>query len=257
MNVIKQLIVSLYSPKTISTFRNQGMGKTILFVFLLTLLSVLPNIYYFSTSINNGLKVVESTVINEIPSFTIKNGELQSDEATTITINKNDFTIVFDSTGTVDQNTITNADQTIFVLKDELAYNYLGETQSISYSMFGDMTITKDDLLDFLKKIDSFLPYMIPATAIFFYLFTVVIKFIDISIIALFGLALKTILDKQIDYSHLWRLSAYSMALPTLFFTIMNSLNTVVLNGFFIHWFVSLTMLMLTLKEIPSQKSTR
>ena len=40
MNIFKQLIVSLYSPKDIAKFHQQGIGKTILFVFFLTLISV-------------------------------------------------------------------------------------------------------------------------------------------------------------------------------------------------------------------------
>ncbi|WP_174881655.1 DUF1189 family protein, partial [Metabacillus niabensis] len=39
MNIFKQLFTSIYSPRTISTFRFQGIGKTILFVFILTLVS--------------------------------------------------------------------------------------------------------------------------------------------------------------------------------------------------------------------------
>ena len=37
MNVFKQLIVSLYSPKDISTFHHQKIGKTFLYVLILTL----------------------------------------------------------------------------------------------------------------------------------------------------------------------------------------------------------------------------
>ncbi|MCQ6273681.1 DUF1189 domain-containing protein [Bacillus sp. V3B] len=254
MNIFKQLIVSLYSPKDISTFRQQGIGKTILYVFFLTLLSVLPSFYYFSTSITAGFHALEETVQNELPSFTIENGELISDEQSPITINKNDFTIIFDSTGTVDQTNASRSDNTFFLLKNEVIYSDSGQTQSMPYSTFGNVNIAKEDLLSFFTSIDSILPIMIPVIDTVIYLFSASIKFIEISVLALFGLVLKNMMLKNMSYRHLWRMATYSVTLPTIFFTIMEGLKTTVPNAFFIHWFVAIMMLMLTLKEIPSEK---
>ena len=148
------------------------------------------------------------------------------------------------------------AENTIFFLKNELAYSIAGESQSLSYSMFSDITITKNDLLSFLTKLDSFLPFIIPATSAIIYIISAAMKFIEVTIVALFGISLKNLLGKNITYGHLWKLSAYSITLPTVFFAIMEGLKTVVPGGFFIHWFVTLSVLLLTIKEIPSQKST-
>src|SRR4051812_38339085 len=103
MNLFKQLIVSLYSPKDISTFRQQRVGKTILYVLILTLLSILPSIYHFNTAMVNGMDTIKETVQKNLPPFTIENGELFSEETVPLTINKSDFTFIFDSTGTINQ----------------------------------------------------------------------------------------------------------------------------------------------------------
>ena len=58
------------------------------------------------------------------------------------------------------------------------------------------------------------------------------------------------------QYRHLWRLSAYAVTLPTIFFTIMEALKTIVPGGFLIHWFVAVIMLMLTLKELNTEKTS-
>ena len=255
MNLFKQLIVSLYSPKDISTFRHQGLGKTILFVLILTLLSILPSMYYFSTSMVNGMETIKNTIQNELPSFTIENGELISDETVPLTINTSDFTFIFDSTGTIDQAAIDRADNTIFILKNELVYAASGVSQSMPYSMFGDVTVTRDDLTSKLTYFDSILPITIPIVSLIVFLFSSLMKCLEISILALFGIALKNILNKMISYGHLWRLSAYSITLPTLFFTIMDALKTVVPNGFLVHWLVAFIMLLLSLKELPSEKN--
>ena len=255
MNVFKQLIVSLYSPKDISTFRHQRIGKTIFYVLILTFLSILPSIYHFSTSMVDGMDTIKEIVQKELPPFTIKNGELFSDEPVPLTINKNDFTFIFDSTGTINQAEIDRANDTIFILKNELVYSASGVSQSMPYSMFGDVTITKDDLSSMLTSVDSILPITIPIVSLIVFLFSSLMKFIEISILALFGIALKNILNKTSSYGHLWRMSAYSVTLPTLFFTIMDALKTIVPNGFFIHWLVALIMLLLALKELPSEKN--
>ena len=69
MNVFKQLIVSLYSPKDISTFRHQKIGKTFLYVLILTLLSILPSIYHFSTSMVDGVDTIKEIGAKGTPSL--------------------------------------------------------------------------------------------------------------------------------------------------------------------------------------------
>lgn len=255
MNILKQLIVSLYSPKDIATFHKQGIGKTILFVFFLTLISVLPSFYYFNTSIINGLNAIENTVQKDFPAFKIENGQLESEEAAPITINKDHFTIVFDSTGTIKQADAIQSNNSIFFLKNELVYSASGQVQSIPYSMLGNTTLTQQDLLDFFGTMDSVLPIMIPVTDVIIYIISAAMKFIEVSVLALFGLLFKNMVgNNKISYRYLWRLSAYSVTLPTIFFTIMESLQTIVPAGFVIHWFVAIMMLILSLKEIHSQK---
>ena len=88
MNIFKQLIVSLYSPKDIATFQHQGIGKTIFYVFLLVVISVLPSVYYFNTSMTSGFETIKETVEKDFPSFTIENGELISDENNVIDLSE-------------------------------------------------------------------------------------------------------------------------------------------------------------------------
>lgn len=255
MNLFKQFIVSLFSPKDIASFGKQRMGKTILYVLLLTLLSLLPTFYYFSTSITAGVEALQDTVKNDLPSFTIKDGELISDQSVPLTINKNDFTIIFDSTNAVAQTDIERSDNTLFFLKNEMVYSMAGQSQSVPYTMLGNATFTKDDFVSFISSMNSILSIFIPITSAVIYLFTFISKLIEVSVLALIGLALKNILGKTIEYGQLWKLSAYSITLPTVFFTIMESLKTTVPSGFFIHWFVSIIMLVLILKEFPSTKT--
>ena len=256
MNIFKQLIVSLYSPKDIARFQHQGIGKTIFYVFLLVLISVLPSVYYFNTSMINGFETSNETVEKDFPSFTIENGELNSDETAPMTINKGNLTFIFDSTGTITKQAVNGSDNTIAFLKNEWVYATAGQSQSMPYTLMGISTLTDENMIEILSAMESMLPVMIPLIDLIIYLLSSAMKFIEVSVLAFFGLMLQRMVDKTMQYRHLWRLSAYAVTLPTIFFTIMEALKTIVPGGFLIHWFVAVIMLMLTLKELNTAKTS-
>jgi hypothetical protein len=253
MNIFKQLYKSLYSPKDIALYRFQGIGKTILYVFFLTLLSVIPTVFYFSAAIMNGLDAARDAVNQQFPEFTIEEGKLESRQDEPFTINQGDFTIIFDSTGAVNEDGLSGEDNAIAFLQNEVYFIAGGNTQSYPYSMFTS-PITKSDLQEFLDTIDSITWIMIALIAIFIYIFSAGVKFIEISIFALFGLLFKNMTEKNLQYRHLWRMAAYSVTLPTIFFTIMEALQTTVLYGFLINWIATLMILFLAIKEVPKRR---
>ncbi|UOE54420.1 DUF1189 domain-containing protein [Bacillus sp. CMF12] len=255
MNIFLQFYKSLFSPKDIALFRHQGIGKTILYVFFLTLLSVLPTVYYSGSAIINGLNAIDKTIDSDLPGFEITEGQLHTEEEAPVTLNKDNFTIIVDSTGAVDTTVLSESGNTIALLKNEVYIHAEGQKQTYPYTLLTSRTITKDDLSDFLSSAESLMPIIIPLIAVVIYIFAAGIRFIEISLIALAGLLLKNALSKKLEYRHLWRISAYSITLPTIFFAVMSALQTVVQNGAIINWFVSLIILLLSIKEVPSHSS--
>ncbi|WP_257535498.1 DUF1189 domain-containing protein [Mesobacillus foraminis] len=254
MNIFKQLYRSLFSPKDIASFRFQGIGKTILYVFILTLLSILPAVYYSATAMMSAVEATKQTINEDFPSFTIENGQLQSDATQEKVIDKGSITIVFDSTGKLDAQKISNSDDTLAILRDEIVLSAAGETNSIPYTMFAQETITKDDISTLLNHSDRALAFILPLLFLIIFVFTSALAFIEISILAWIGLLLKNAAGKKLAYRHLWRMTAYSITLPTIFFMIMSILQTNVPMGFLINWFISLTILLLAIKEVPGSK---
>jgi putative sterol carrier protein len=254
MNIFKQLVTSIYSPKDIAKFRFQGIGKTILFVFFLTLISIIPTAYYFSSAISNGIEATKISIEDEIPEFEVKDGELFSDQNTPITIKKDGFTILFDSTGTVEKTDLENTDNAIALLKNHFLLIAAGDIQEFPYTMFANMTISKADLESFVDTVDSLVFIIISIFSLVTYIFTSGIKFIEVSVLAALGLLVKNMVGRNLAYRQLWRMAAYSVTLPTLFFTIMGLLKTNVPSGFLLNWFVGLTILYLAVKEVPAPK---
>lgn len=254
MNIFKQLVLSLYSPKAIASWRTQGIGKTILFVFFLTLISVLPTIIHLGTAISSGVQMTKDTVSDQIPNFTIENGELNSDEMKLVTIEKKDFTIIFDPTGELQPNDLDKSLNSIALLKNDFAITTTGTIEQMSYSMLTELEITKDDVVTFINSADSMLSVILPIIFIAIYLFSSAMKFIGISVLALIGTLLNSSNSEKLKYRHLWRIAAYSITLPTIFFMVMDIFQTSVPFGFVLNWFVCILMLILSLKEIPQSK---
>src|SRR4051794_32292401 len=135
MNIFKQFIKSIYSPKDIALFRFQGIGKTILYVFFLTLISVLPSIIFLSTALSTGIDSAKSIINDELPSFSIKNGQLSAQTKVPVTINKDDFTVILDPTGTIDETDVVDAGNGFALLKDEFVLVSGGQSNTYPYTM--------------------------------------------------------------------------------------------------------------------------
>jgi hypothetical protein len=254
INIFKQFYKSLYSPKDIASFRLQGIGKTILYVFLLSILSVLPTIYYTNTTMNQAVQIAEETIKEELPEFQIENGVLVSEEDQPITINKGNFAIIFDATGAMDIENVSKTGDTLALLQREMVLSSGGEANSVPYSMMAMDTITKQDIVTFIEGSDTAMAFILPIFSIIIFLFSSGLRFIEISVLALIGILLKNIVRKDLQYRHLWRMTTYSVTLPTVFFIIMGIFQTHVPYGSLINWFVSLTILLLAIQEVPTSE---
>ncbi|RHW41047.1 DUF1189 domain-containing protein [Neobacillus notoginsengisoli] len=257
MNIFKQLYKSMYSPKDIAFYRFQGIGKTILYVFLLTFISILPTFYHFSVAINTGLEAAEQIIRKELPDFAIKNGSLETDTNMPVTIKRDDFSIIIDPTGSVSQEDLADMGNAFGFLKDDFALAAGGRVQSYSYAMLDNSTLAKQDFVDFITAMDGANYIILPIVFFFILLVSSAMKFIEVSILAVMGIMLKNMGGRRLNYGHLWRMAAYSVTISTIFFTIMEAMKTVVPSGFLINWLVSAIVLYLAVKETPAPKKAQ
>ncbi|HZH58192.1 MAG TPA: DUF1189 domain-containing protein [Metabacillus sp.] len=253
MNIFKQIYVSIYSPKMISTFRFQGIGKTILYVFILSLLSTLPTAIYFSNSLTEGIVSFDETLSDDLPSFTIENGALSTDSEKPVEIKKGGFFIILDDTGAYGVEEMETKENAIGILSDKFVFAANGQAQTYEYSLL-NMSISKEDIMEISSQFNQLLPIFLTILIIVMYLFGAFVKFIEITILALFGLAFKNNLQRKVNFKQLWVIATYATTLATVFFIIMDSLQVIVPSGFLLNWFVHLIVLYLALKEIPTLK---
>lgn len=255
MNIFKQFWLSLYSPKDIAKFRFQGIGKTILYVFLLVLISSLPVFIMTANSINSGVHAFQNAIENKLPDFEISNGKLHSDADAPIEITNDDFDIYFDAQGSLSADEIAlKSDNAFALLPNEFVIVSNGIVQAQPFSLFEGFSLTKDGILEFMEQTNSLLIIILAIIIIVSYIFTAGLKFIEITILALFSLLILNAGRKKLQYRHMWRISAYSVTLATIFFAIMNAMQVTVIGGTFVNWGVSFVIVYLAYKEIPMPK---
>jgi Protein of unknown function (DUF1189) len=256
MNVFKQLFLSLFSPKDIAGFRNQGIGKTSLFIFILALVSIIPSAYYIGTMISDGVQTIEETVTTELPDFQINNGQLSVDSPEPVVVEKNGLLLYLDDSGQMTSDALAKeSDTAIGLLKNELVFVVNGQAETSSYSVMEGMSLSKEEIMTLLDSVDSILIIIIPTIILFIYIFTAASLFLKITIFAIFGLLIKNSLGRLLSYRQLWIITAYSVTLPTLFFTIMAAFQTIVPFGTLINWFVTSIMMYLSIKEVSETKN--
>ncbi|EDL64444.1 DUF1189 domain-containing protein [Bacillus sp. SG-1] len=255
MNIFKQLYKSLYSPKDIAAFRFQGIGKTILYIFLLVLVSILPAAYNLTIFADKAIEESIDVVEEDLPSFSIQNGTLATEAPDPVTIEKDNVTIILDNSGTIQPSELSGELNAVALLHDEFAIVTAGEVQIFPYSLFDGLNADNGDIVNFLSTLDSLKGIILSVFIIILYLFSAAITFIKVSIFAILGLLLANTLNRKLPYRQSWRITAYSITLSTIFFTIMEMLNTFIPASFFLDWMVIALVLYLSIKEIPQRRA--
>jgi hypothetical protein len=222
-------------------------------VFILSLISTIPTAFHFTSGLTEGLKGFDQTLRDDLPSFTIEDGQLSADTDKALEIRKDNFIIILDDTGAFGVDEIENKQNAIGILQDRFVFAANGQAQSYEYSLL-NMAISKQDLIDISKQFNQLLPIFISILVVIVYLFSSFVKFIEVTVLAVFGLAFKNSLQRRLNFKQIWVISAYTTTLATIFFFIMDSLQITVPNGFLLNWFVHLIVLYLVIKEVPPSK---
>ncbi|MCA1031757.1 DUF1189 domain-containing protein [Bacillus timonensis] len=251
MSIIIQLVKSCYSPRDIARFRFQGIGKTILYVFLLSLISIIPAALPFGTSMVYLQKGLEDLDTSAIPTFKISDGQLDLlHKKNNVTVATESFTFIFDDREHVD----INESFAIAFLKNDMKLISNQHVISYDYHMLEGMT--NEDIVSFIPSFQSLLPIFLPILFVLMFILTSGLKFIEVTILSTIAIPLKNLQKLRLQFRHLWVISAYSVTLSTLFFTIMEFFQVQVTLGPFINWLVSIIIVYLVLKEIPRPKTT-
>lgn len=252
MNIFRQFLKSIYSPPTVAKFRFQGIGKTILYIFILMLITFSVTAFQLGSTVSNGVKQFQTVLENDLPEFELKNSSLLSDLDEPLYIEIDGENFIFDTSGTLTTTDIEqNHSQVLALLKSEAVYITDGVTQSIRYGELGSLDLTKAEIEGLTETIVDLLPLIITLIVVLLFIVLTTLKYIGIFFLSFFGLIVRSKTGLRLSYKQVWVLSAYTITLPTVFFAVTDSLNIYIPYSLTLYWLVAFIMLYLIFKEIP------
>ncbi len=149
MSIFTQFVKSIYSPKDMALFRFQKIGKTILYIMLLCLITTIPRTFLYGSFIQDGVSMVNQVIDKDLPDFKIENGELKADIDQPIEKEEGNALFVFDPNST-DLEKYQNKTG-LFVLKDKVVSMGNGQIQTYSYNDLLGASLEKKDLQEFIS----------------------------------------------------------------------------------------------------------
>lgn len=254
MNIFSQFIKSFHSPKDLATYRFQGIGKTILYVFFLMFIVSIPIAAKTSLFITNTSTQFSETLATQVPEFEFKNGILYSDQTTPYIDQQNDFVFIMDSTGEITPSDLTDYKVGFALLQREAVFVDNEIMDTYSYRDFGNINLTKEQISEMINNIDELLPVLIPIFLFLMYLLFLAMKFIGITVLSVFGIILRNRAGVKLNFKQLWTLSVYAVTLPTVLFALLDSLNIIIPFSFGLYWIIAIAMLHLVIKQIPKPR---
>ncbi|MCA1318930.1 DUF1189 domain-containing protein [Bacillus tianshenii] len=255
MNIFKQFIKSLYSPKTMASFRFQGIGKTILFVFFLVLLTSIPKFVNIGTDVTNFYNNAQEIFESDVPDFYIEENQFHADVQEPYVMEESGMTIIFDPENELSLSELKGYQEVLAFQKDEALLVYQGTVEYIPFSDFQGAYIGKEDVVSFLDSMEGTLPVWITVIIIASYVFFSATKFIQVTILGLVGLILKNALQRSnLNFRHTWIMSAYAVTIPSVFFAIMEALSIPVPGAVWLNFAIAVFVLFLIIKEVKVKK---
>ncbi|WLR49853.1 DUF1189 domain-containing protein [Bacillus tianshenii] len=256
MNVFKQFFQCFYALRKTAVYRFQSIGKTILYVFTMMLIISLPTAIMIYLDVDDLFENAASQFNENMPEFELKNGQLTSVTDEPVTWTNNGYIYYFDPTGEITTEQVTKHENAVGFLQSELVLKRSQQQQTLPYEgLFLPENLTKEKAIDLIKKLEQWLLIIGPLFFLIMYLFATALKFIGISALALAGLLFKNAMKRRVNYSQLWRLSAYAATIPTTIFALLDAFQITVPGAFLLYWLVAFLCIITILKGVPKPKS--
>ncbi|MBO8156080.1 MAG: DUF1189 domain-containing protein [Bacillaceae bacterium] len=210
-NIVQQFLYSFYHYKNVSVFRFQKIGRSIGYIFLLTLIATIPLMINTSIQSSKALNSVNDEILSQVPDFSVDDG----------TLKLKGHDLYMTNHGSV---LFTNQEEWENGVSDGIVFSktkisLVADSSPVSefqYSLLGLGNASKQQVLETIQTIQSLKWFILIIYFSFYYLFAVGVKFIEVSILAALGLYLKTKMNKNINYQQSWNLSAYALTIPAI-----------------------------------------
>lgn len=242
---------SFFNFAAYKKFLVQGLGKSILYIFLVTLIfSTITNINTID-NFNSDISNVEATFIHDASNFELKNGLLSVDSNEPIYYKHDGEVLIVDTSGKTSSSALDSysngvyMDSNILVIRQK--YNTI---QTINFTDFSEFIVTNKTIEDTLSMAKIIFPIiLLILNPIISFLVNLISGFLILGPISLF---ISSFIGVKLNYSKACTLSFYAMTLPLLLESLLNISGIVFPEFFAVFYVVALIYCGLAIKELKN-----
>jgi len=191
-------------------FIMQNTGQAVLHLLVLSLVLGVTGMApgYFS-----GNRLIDGFISNfdkSVPDFTFENGKLDVKGNMPIKIGEGGYTIIIDTSGKTDETILDEYDTVILLTGDKMIQKTYANKQVTDFSIFSGLKINKGSVKAVLPLVKVFMAIGF----IFGIIFLVCGRFLSALVVSLAGLIMNSVMNTNLPYRDIFKLSSYSLTLP-------------------------------------------
>ena len=247
---------SFFNFAAYKEFLVQGLGKSILYLFLVTLIfSTITNINVIA-KFNSEISIIQATFIHSAPNFELKNGLLSVDSDEPIYYKHDGEQLIVDTSGKTNKSLLDSYSDGIYINSDEITIRQNYSTiQTLQFTDFSEFDLTNKTLQSSLSILKSIFPIiLLILDPILSFLVNLISGFL---ILGPLSLNISSIMGVKLKYSKACILSFYAMTLPLLLESLLEISGIDLPVFFVIFYIVALIYCGLAIKKIKNiDKST-
>ncbi|QKE71510.1 DUF1189 domain-containing protein [Arthrobacter citreus] len=252
MNIFKQFWFSLYSPKTISRYRLQKIGKTIFFLFLLAILYTLPGFFSLEKNVKLQVNNVSDLLKENIHTISLNKGTIAINDNTPFEQKIGEYNYAFYPNETVMPTKLKNEQFALVVLKNRIIMKNDKGEQDFPYPSLKSKEINKAGVSKFIKNIKEALPVILIALFFLYYFGSCIFIFLLATILAFLTTVIKS--TKHLQFRQRFAMVSYSLTLPTVIYFLLRLFEINIPFQTLIYIVIAVVMYTLTIRNLPSKK---
>jgi hypothetical protein len=218
MNGFQFFYKSFYDKKVLAYSRFQPITKAIFHVLAVIFIACIPFIFSLWMTYTTSVSQLEESLEKDLPSFSLENGKLQADlNEPYLNYSLNEGVFVLDPRNELSSTDLAELGEgVVFRHEEALLFRY-GSTHSVSYALIGLQEVTDEELTERIGDVKGFLPLLLLIVSLLIYSGLLGVAFLGVTIFAYVGLLFRG-KRKNIQYRHMWLITAYAMTMPVIAF---------------------------------------
>lgn len=248
MNFFTKVYRSIVKPKAYVYFSNIKLHKCILYFICVCILSSILGSLRYVYDYNKFVTAINKEVNDGFPEFKFNNGEIVVNQSEPIVLTeKSKYTIIIDTTGKSNENTLNDYERVILILKDKA---FIKESKhrvdEMYFKVFKNVNFNKEELRQSIWKLRLF-------TIIIIILFIIgsTIMYLSLCFIVSFlGTIINGVFKAGIAYKTLLKISIFSITPSALLSTIIKLLGVKYINLYYLYILISTVYLFIGIRQI-------